>query len=469
MKTTKPKRFLTLLKAQKIIVLVCVSLLSINAIKAQSQNWWRTSGNTPATNEFLGTTNNTGLDIKTNNTQRVFIDANGSIKINSFLGTGSRLLQTDALGVISPFIMGNSNQVLYGNGTWGALPAAATIFTVNGSSLALPNTTTLSAGTLRSSNLSDNTIGLVYADAAGNLFKGPGSGSGGPNGINAPCINGALPWFTGGNILNSLGFDAGTCNNYDFILKANNLPSVFIKPSGSIGFGANFTSNSGDPVQYIFDSGILRTKGNNAFGGPQLVFDGPISPYGDWGMEYTGGTSAPQPGINFWKPFGSANSNNNILFLHDNNKIGIGTDNPSSRLTIDAWADNALLILTNPNKNVIDVQDKSNNKINFRVKANGYVYAREINVMPTTITFPDYVFNKNYNLKTISELENYIQTNKHLPNIPSAKEVEANGINVAEMQVKQMEKIEEAFLYIIQLKKENEELKLRLQKLESKH
>ena len=89
--------------------------------------------------------------------------------------------------------------------------------------------------------------------------------------------------------------------------------------------------------------------------------------------------------------------------------------------------------------------------------------------MPTSTPFPDYVFAKDYKLKSLENLESFIKENKHLPNIPSASEVAISGINVGEMQIKQMEKIEEAFLYIIQLKKENEELKVRLQKLEANH
>lgn len=94
------------------------------------------------------------------------------------------------------------------------------------------------------------------------------------------------------------------------------------------------------------------------------------------------------------------------------------------------------------------------------------MYAREINVMASNIVFPDYVFDKNYNLATLQDLENFIKAKKHLPNIPSAKDVSENGINVSELQVKQMEKIEELFLYVIQQQKEVEELKEQNRKLE---
>jgi hypothetical protein len=73
--------------------------------------------------------------------------------------------------------------------------------------------------------------------------------------------------------------------------------------------------------------------------------------------------------------------------------------------------------------------------------------------------WPDYVFNNNYKLPELVEVENFIKKNNHLPGIPSAKTIEANGMNVGEMQKLQMQKIEELTLYIIELKKEIEKLK----------
>ncbi|OGU38943.1 MAG: hypothetical protein A2X61_04475 [Ignavibacteria bacterium GWB2_35_12] len=64
-----------------------------------------------------------------------------------------------------------------------------------------------------------------------------------------------------------------------------------------------------------------------------------------------------------------------------------------------------------------------------------------------------------YQLSTLDELENYIKQNKHLPDIPSATEVEANGIQLGEMQGKLLKKIEELTLYVIELKKEIKQIK----------
>lgn len=71
----------------------------------------------------------------------------------------------------------------------------------------------------------------------------------------------------------------------------------------------------------------------------------------------------------------------------------------------------------------------------------------------------DYVFATDYNLKPLSEVEKFIKTNNHLPNIPSATELATEGLDLGKMQALQMEKIEELTLYLIDMKKEIEVLK----------
>jgi hypothetical protein len=93
----------------------------------------------------------------------------------------------------------------------------------------------------------------------------------------------------------------------------------------------------------------------------------------------------------------------------------------------------------------------------FVVFGDGKVRATEIRVKSPI--FPDYVFDDKYYLMPLDELSKYIKTNKHLPNIPSENEVIKDGLQVGEMQVKQMEKIEELTLYILQLKNEIDSMK----------
>ena len=74
---------------------------------------------------------------------------------------------------------------------------------------------------------------------------------------------------------------------------------------------------------------------------------------------------------------------------------------------------------------------------------------------------------KNYKLKPLLEVEAFVKENKHLEGFPTATDVCMNGLKMDELQIKQMEKIEELYLYVIELKKQNDELKNRLGKLET--
>lgn len=78
----------------------------------------------------------------------------------------------------------------------------------------------------------------------------------------------------------------------------------------------------------------------------------------------------------------------------------------------------------------------------------------------------DYVFNKGYQLKSLDEVEKHINEKGHLPNVPSAKEIVENGINVAEMDAKLLEKIEELTLYSIEQNKQIKEQNERIERLE---
>jgi hypothetical protein len=88
-----------------------------------------------------------------------------------------------------------------------------------------------------------------------------------------------------------------------------------------------------------------------------------------------------------------------------------------------------------------------------KLSVNGNVRARKLIITQTA--WSDYVFNKNYKLRSISEVEKFIIDNHHLPEVPTAKEVATKGISVGETQALLLKKIEELTLYVIELKKEN--------------
>jgi len=110
----------------------------------------------------------------------------------------------------------------------------------------------------------------------------------------------------------------------------------------------------------------------------------------------------------------------------------------------------------------------------YKLAVNGNAVMEEITV-DLADNWPDYVFEKSYTLPDLKELELFINTNKHLPEIPSALEIQDQGIPLGKMQTKLLQKIEELTLYVIQLNKENQylseqnkKLQWRLEKVETK-
>ena len=77
----------------------------------------------------------------------------------------------------------------------------------------------------------------------------------------------------------------------------------------------------------------------------------------------------------------------------------------------------------------------------------------------TQTDWPDYVFGENHELMPINDVEQYVKQNGHLPNVPSAEEVEKDGMDVGEMNRLLLEKVEELTLYIIDLQKQVDEIK----------
>lgn len=94
-----------------------------------------------------------------------------------------------------------------------------------------------------------------------------------------------------------------------------------------------------------------------------------------------------------------------------------------------------------------------------KLAVKGQVHAQEVKVDLLGAIAPDYVFEKNYRLMSLEEIKNYIEANKHLPEVPSAIEMEKNGLLIGEMNLLLLKKVEELTLHLIQLKSENDKLK----------
>lgn len=113
---------------------------------------------------------------------------------------------------------------------------------------------------------------------------------------------------------------------------------------------------------------------------------------------------------------------NEKLRINSNGNVGIGTTDPKNKLSV-----------------------------------NGTIWAKEVKVSLSDAA--DWVFDANYKLKPLADVEKYIYENKHLPEIPSAEEFRQNDMNLSEMSNKLLQKIEELTLYAIEQQKELDRLK----------
>ncbi|MFK7969462.1 MAG: hypothetical protein AB8F95_03795 [Bacteroidia bacterium] len=100
---------------------------------------------------------------------------------------------------------------------------------------------------------------------------------------------------------------------------------------------------------------------------------------------------------------------------------------------------------------------------NYKLAVDGRIICEELRVRVSSL-WPDYVFSDTYKLRSLEEVEAHIEENSHLPGIPAAAEIEAEGIPVGEMQKMMMEKIEELTLYVID---QNKQLKAQQAQIEA--
>lgn len=97
---------------------------------------------------------------------------------------------------------------------------------------------------------------------------------------------------------------------------------------------------------------------------------------------------------------------------------------------------------------------------------NGSAIAEEI-IVKLQPNWPDYVFENDYDLKPLSEVEEFVNENKHLPGVATANEISESGLSLGLTQKAQMEKIEELFLYVIQQQKQLEAQQKTIERLET--
>ena len=118
-----------------------------------------------------------------------------------------------------------------------------------------------------------------------------------------------------------------------------------------------------------------------------------------------------------------------LVKYHSSGNVGIGTTSPKAKLAVD-----------------------------------GNILAKEIKIK-TNISVPDYVFESDYNLPTLAEVEAYVKLHKHLPEIPSAGDINRDGLDLAEMNLLLLKKVEELTLYLLEKDKAEKQMISEIQAL----
>jgi hypothetical protein len=190
------------------------------------------------------------------------------------------------------------------------------------------------------------------------------------------------------------------------------------RTTGSLFVNANIGIGTTNPAQKLqIDAGNILVRGANNFastGNDAILYLGDVNHY----IKSVNGT-----GVKIGT-YGAADA---IFLQQGTGNVGIGTSNFSKGSTTSY----------------------------YKLAVNGNIHVKEV-VVETG--WSDFVFEKDYKLKSLKEVENYIMENKHLPDVPSANEVAKDGVSLGQSDSVLLQKIEELTLYIIELNKRIEVL-----------
>ncbi|MCC6689936.1 MAG: hypothetical protein IT235_00240 [Bacteroidia bacterium] len=398
------------------IMFLLVALLLGSTVFAQQ---WSTSGNVLSNGDFLGSTNNFPLIFKTNGGARLYITETGYVGIGT--STPAQMLDvsgnvnvngTISANCISSACLNIAGNITIDNATISHIFSPDGVVHFGDSSVTIDYDHNVIAQT----NAKDFTgsgvvkglrIGRVYG--AGNNLK------------NAQLAYGS------GSI--AMGFYAGT--------GANAINSICMG-SGSLTESLAFVNNDPNSLWVGFNTTI------------PTLFVGTANGSGTVGKVGIG-TNNPQQtlDVNGIGRFGNANGHVEVQFNTVHGIIDADHD-----LLINFYSQKKTYIgpgdLIASGKMRVGNRDiTSGPHQDYKLSVDGKIVASSCYI--TTTGWADYVFDSDYELPKLERIENFYKTNKHLPEIPTEKEVKEKGINVAEMNILLLKKIEELTLYIVDL------------------
>ncbi|NAY90613.1 hypothetical protein GTQ34_01665 [Muricauda sp. JGD-17] len=214
----------------------------------------------------------------------------------------------------------------------------------------------------------------------------------------------------------------------------------------------------------------ISAFGQNTFPASGNVGIGTLTP--GYSLDIVGTINATQLFVNGSAMESSPWNVSGVSVFYNTGNVGIGTNSPGFALDVNGTI-NATDILINGAALPSSPWSVSGNDASYTTgnvgigttNTQGYLLAVAGNMVAESVkvelegNWPDFVFTSDYDLPSLFFIENYIKVNGHLPNIPSAKEVRKNGIELGQMDAKLLQKIEELTLHTIQQQKEIDSLK----------
>ncbi|QJW88463.1 hypothetical protein HNV11_03280 [Spirosoma taeanense] len=290
--------------------------------------------------------------------------------------------------------------------------------------------------------------GVANTTGSGNYFLGDNAGSGNTTGgfniyIGANAASGA--GVNGDNNL-AIGFESGRANVGGF----NNT---------FLGFRADAGANNLTNATAIGNNARVNQSNSIVLGNSANVGIGTSTPQNR--LEIVGANNAGGLRITNLRSTTPATLLNQTKFLtvNANGDVVLGSINNSARATSLLWEQQGNNLRNVNAGSVIIGEGISRMPADYNLFVSKGILTQKVKVaVRNTADWSDRVFEDAYHLRPLPEVEQYVRTNRHLPGIPSAEQVVSQGIDLAWINAKLLEKIEELTLYVVQLEKNSRKL-----------
>ncbi len=441
---------------------------------------------------IIGTSSPHGINFFTNNTQHMSLNLDGLLQVNNLAGIGNRILQVDQDGTLFAWTGSiiNKDYLLHGDGQWklaAILRDGNNLYTNTGTKLGIgvmePQVALDVDGDVSSNGKVKALSGFLFNDQDAIKYD-PTSNSFyfGKSGFPIQPFDACsfLPSAASTNWIhaNGGGFASSQINPVG-ATNVNAILRMYISALDGNGFievnGKDNNNSPNNSLNLNVNCGRV-TNINTGAGGNVNIGNGlngnlNICP-GNIGNVGVGMNSVinTRLGIKAFTDIGFAVNTRHAVDNLYNTKLTVDRDYTKA-LSINNLANNPLgdenFIIYGDGRTRIGGDYLGGSENSYKLSVNGSMIAEEVVIMLRP-NWPDYVFSENYKLLPLNKVEEFINKNAHLPNIPSAIEIKNCGLSTGEMLTKQMEKIEELTLYLIELKKEIELIRAESNSLKGK-